>query len=124
MARVGGGAPYGKRAILKGHGYRWSDSNDGRPKSWYADVADNALECERRYLRDEIYSRAVEIDARRVTAIDRCSGRSLRAQHGDHDMTKDANDHTEYVPAPTAAAGAKRSLTGNWDIVVRIANNV
>jgi len=70
------GAPYGKRAILKGRGYRWSDGNDGRPKSWYADVADNALESERRYLRDEIYSRDVEIDARRVTAIDRCSGRS------------------------------------------------
>jgi DNA polymerase-3 subunit epsilon len=69
------GAPYGKRAILKGRGYRWSDGNDGRPKSWYSDVADDAIESELQYLRDEIYGRHVEIEPRRVTAFDRYSGR-------------------------------------------------
>ena len=69
------GAPYGKRAILKGRGYRWSDGNDGRPKSWYADVADDAIESERQYLRDEIYGRHVEIEQCRITAFERYSGR-------------------------------------------------
>jgi DNA polymerase-3 subunit epsilon len=69
------GAPYIKRAILKERGYRWSDGNDGRPKSWYADVAADVIEGERRYLREEIYGRHVDIDACRITAFDRYSGR-------------------------------------------------
>ena len=69
------GAPYAKRASLKERGYRWSDGNNGRPKSWYADVDDDAIEGERRYLREEIYGRDVEIEPRRIIAFDRYSGR-------------------------------------------------
>jgi DNA polymerase-3 subunit epsilon len=69
------GAPYPKREILKARGYRWNDGSDGRPRSWHADVAADAIESERRFLRDEIYGRDVEIDARPVTAVERYSSR-------------------------------------------------
>ena len=31
---------------LKARGYRWSDGSDGRPKSWWIEVAEEALDDE------------------------------------------------------------------------------
>ena len=36
------GAPYERKDLLKGRGYRWNDGSNGQPKAWYRDVA----ECE------------------------------------------------------------------------------
>jgi hypothetical protein len=37
--------------------YRWCDGSDGRPRSWYVDVCETALEDEITFLRSEIYLR-------------------------------------------------------------------
>lgn len=68
-------APYGKRGILKGRGYRWNNGCDGRPNSWHVDVAEDALENERRFLRHEIYGQDIHVDVRSITAFERYSGR-------------------------------------------------
>ncbi|MCS3731545.1 hypothetical protein FHR88_006631 [Bradyrhizobium betae] len=41
--------------VLKRRSYRWNDGNDGRPKAWHTDVAEDKLETESEFLRSEIY---------------------------------------------------------------------
>jgi DNA polymerase-3 subunit epsilon len=48
-------SPFDMKDQLKARGYRWADGNDGQPKSWWIDVAEDALEEELKYLRSEIY---------------------------------------------------------------------
>jgi DNA polymerase-3 subunit epsilon len=57
---------------LKARGYRWSDGSDGRPKSWWIELAEDAVDEELGYLRSEIY-RWDEADPpiKRLTAFDR-----------------------------------------------------
>jgi DNA polymerase III subunit epsilon len=69
------GAPFAFKDTLKRRGYRWNDGTDGRPRSWYTDVAEGALEIERTFLAAEIYPREIELDCREVTALDRFSNR-------------------------------------------------
>ncbi len=65
-------SPFDMKDHLKARGYRWSDGNDGRPKSWWIELGENALDDELRYLRSEIY-RWDEADPpiKRLTAFDR-----------------------------------------------------
>jgi len=65
-------SPFEMKEHLKARGYRWSDGSDGRPKSWWAEIAEESLDDELRYLRSEIY-RWEEADPpiRRLTAFDR-----------------------------------------------------
>ncbi|WDZ81432.1 3'-5' exonuclease (plasmid) [Ensifer adhaerens] len=65
-------SPFDMKDHLKARGYRWSDGSDGRPKSWWIEVADAALDDELGYLRSEIY-RWNEADPpiKRLTAFDR-----------------------------------------------------
>ena len=65
-------SPFEMKDHLKARGYRWSDGSDGRLKSWWIEVADDALEDELRYLRTEVY-RWPEADPpiRRLTAFER-----------------------------------------------------
>lgn len=70
------GAPFEKRGLLKDRGYRWDPGADGRPRAWFADVAEEALETEREFLRREVYGRDdIDIEARRIDAYDRYSTR-------------------------------------------------
>lgn len=69
------GAPFELRDMLKSRGYRWDAGDDGGTRAWYVDVAEAALDAERLFLLQEIYRRDVEIDARRLDAFDRYSGR-------------------------------------------------
>jgi DNA polymerase III subunit epsilon len=39
-------SPFDLKDTLKRRGYRWSDGNDGRPRSWYIDVAETQLDDE------------------------------------------------------------------------------
>lgn len=66
------GSPFDMKDLLKGRGYRWSDGSDGRPKSWWVELDEDALDHELRFLRTEIY-RWPEADppVRRLTAYDR-----------------------------------------------------
>jgi DNA polymerase-3 subunit epsilon len=65
-------SPFEMKDHLKARGYRWSDGSDGRPKSWWVEVADDMLDDELRYLRTEIY-RWPDADPplKRLTALER-----------------------------------------------------
>ncbi|MCY1249767.1 hypothetical protein D9M72_633330 [compost metagenome] len=69
-------SPFEMKDQLKGRGYRWSDGSDGRPKSWWIEIGEEALDEELRYLRTEIY-RWSEADPPmvRLTAFDRFKAR-------------------------------------------------
>lgn len=70
-------APFERKDFLKFRGYRWCDGSDGRARAWSVDVADDALDSELAFLRREIYRRHdVDIDARRISAFERYSGRA------------------------------------------------
>ena len=49
----------------------WSAVTPGRPKSWFAEIAEDAYEAELAFLRQEIYRRNVEPFIQRVTAFER-----------------------------------------------------
>jgi len=68
-------APYDLKDKLKARNYRWSDGGDGRPRSWWTDVADHQLEAELEHLRSEIYGVEVDLSPRRMTAFERYSAR-------------------------------------------------
>lgn len=66
------GSPFDMKDLLKARGYRWSDGSDGRPKSWWIEIAEEGLDDELHYLRSEIY-RWPDADPprQRLTAFDR-----------------------------------------------------
>jgi DNA polymerase-3 subunit epsilon len=68
-------SPFELKDSLKKRGYRWSDGSDGRPKSWYVDVCETALEQEIVFLKMEIYQRDVEPRLQTLTAFTRFSAR-------------------------------------------------
>jgi DNA polymerase III subunit epsilon len=69
-------SPFELKDVLKRRGYRWSDGNDGRLKSWYLDVGEDGLESEVAFLRTEIYQRDIEPRFQALTAFDRFSVRA------------------------------------------------
>jgi DNA polymerase-3 subunit epsilon len=69
-------SPFELKDVLKRRGYRWSDGNDGRLKSWYLDVGEDGLESEIAFLRTEIYQRDIELRFQALTAFDRFSVRA------------------------------------------------
>jgi DNA polymerase-3 subunit epsilon len=69
-------SPFDLKEILKRRGYRWSDGSDGRPRSWYVDVDEIALDDEIAFLKTEIYLRDVEPRLQTLTAFTRFSIRA------------------------------------------------
>lgn len=69
-------SPFDLKDSLKRRGYRWSDGNDGRPRSWYIDVDESKLGDEIAFLKTEIYLRDVEPRLQTLTAFDRFSVRA------------------------------------------------
>ena len=69
------GSPYETKDILRERGYRWSPGGDGRLKSWYKEVDSDDKDAEIKYLKDEIYVKAVEPRVDKVTALERYSDR-------------------------------------------------
>ena len=69
-------SPFELKDTLKRRGYRWSDGSDGRPRSWYVDVDETALDSELAFLKAEIYLRDVELPQRMLTAFNRFSART------------------------------------------------
>jgi DNA polymerase III subunit epsilon len=70
------GSPFDLKDTLKARGYHWNDGSDGRPKSWFIDVAEDKRDSELSYLKEEIYQREVDIECRAMTALDRFSNRT------------------------------------------------
>lgn len=68
-------SPFELKDSLKRRGYRWSDGTDGRPKSWYVDVGECAVDDELAFLKAEIYLRDVEPRLQTLTAFTRFSSR-------------------------------------------------
>lgn len=65
-------SPYEMKDHLKGRGYRWSDGSDGRPKSWWIEVDEDALRDELHYLRSEVYGfEDADPPVQHLTAFDR-----------------------------------------------------
>ncbi len=65
-------SPFDLKDNLKSRGYRWSDGTDGRPKAWWIEVGEDALDEELRYLRSEIYRHPdADPPVRHLTAFDR-----------------------------------------------------
>jgi DNA polymerase III subunit epsilon len=69
-------SPYDLKDTLKRRGYHWSDGSDGRPRSWYVDVDEIALDDEIAFLKTEIYLRDVEPRLQTLTAFTRFSIRA------------------------------------------------
>jgi DNA polymerase-3 subunit epsilon len=68
-------SPFELKDALKKRGYKWSDGNDGRPKSWYVDLDETEVDTEISFLRKEIYLREVEPRTQSLTAFTRFSAR-------------------------------------------------
>ncbi|WP_407147839.1 3'-5' exonuclease [Bradyrhizobium sp. ORS 86] len=68
-------SPFDLKDSLKRRGYRWSDGSDGRPRSWYIDVGETALDDEIAFLRTEIYLRDIDPRVQKLTAFSRFSAR-------------------------------------------------
>ena len=68
-------APFDFKDILKARGYRWADGTAG-PKAWYTDIADEKLNDELKYLRSEIYQREINLNKKKITALERFSVRA------------------------------------------------
>ncbi|SCB39988.1 DNA polymerase-3 subunit epsilon [Rhizobium hainanense] len=65
-------APFDLKDVLKARSYRWSDGSDGRPKSWWIEIAEEAMDHELRFLRTEIYRwQDADPPVQRLTAFDR-----------------------------------------------------
>ncbi|UQR62367.1 3'-5' exonuclease [Bradyrhizobium sp. C-145] len=68
-------SPFELKDSLKRRGYRWNDGSDGRPKSWYIDVTEDAFADEIAFLRAEIYLRDADPRVQELTAFSRFSTR-------------------------------------------------
>jgi DNA polymerase-3 subunit epsilon len=65
------GSPFDMKDTLKKRGYRWNDGTNGRPKSWFIEIAEDMYKAELKFLRQEIYRRDVEPFTQRITAFER-----------------------------------------------------
>lgn len=64
-------SPFDMKDHLKARGYRWSDGSDGRPKSWWVELPEAALDEELHFLRAEIYRWDADPPVKYLTAFDR-----------------------------------------------------
>ena len=64
-------SPFDMKDVLKARGYRWNDGTNGRPKSWWVEVDEEAGEAELAFLRREVYRREVEPYTQKITAFER-----------------------------------------------------
>jgi DNA polymerase III subunit epsilon len=69
-------SPFDLKDQLKRRGYRWNDGNDGRPRSWFVDVSEDARDEEMRFLKEAIYQREIDLIVQRITAANRFSIRA------------------------------------------------
>jgi len=74
-------AAFDKKDELKKRHYRWSDGSGSLPKSWWTTIAEDLLEAELDYLKDEIYGgRQLTLPMSTITARTRYSYRAQEMQ--------------------------------------------
>jgi DNA polymerase-3 subunit epsilon len=64
-------SPFDLKDLLKKRGYRWNDGSDGRLKSWWTEVPEEAYPDELCFLQTEIYRSSVEPAIQKITAYER-----------------------------------------------------
>lgn len=69
------GSPFEFKDQLKARGYRWNGEENGRPRAWYIDVADEQKEPELVFLKSDIYQHDIDLTPSRITAYERFSER-------------------------------------------------
>ncbi|MEM6640093.1 MAG: 3'-5' exonuclease [Pseudomonadota bacterium] len=68
-------SPFETKDQLRLRGYRWNNGDNGHPKAWYIDVADDDAETELAWLRSEIFKRQVTLPTTAITPFNRFSQR-------------------------------------------------
>jgi len=70
-------APFERKALLKGRGYRWASGELRTPRAWWRDVPECLVDAEVSYLRDHVYGDPGALPLlRRVTSLERFSVRA------------------------------------------------
>lgn len=65
------GSPFHTKDILKERGYRWNNGSDGRPKSWWVEVEEEAHAAKIAFLYEEICHLEVDVWVERLSACER-----------------------------------------------------
>ena len=104
-------SPFELKDSLKRRGYRWSDGTDGRPKSWYVDVGESAVDDELAFLKAEIYLRDVEARLQTLTAFTRFSSRT-RVHANEQTMSH------QKLKADLPVRHKETVMTDRYDVVV------
>jgi DNA polymerase-3 subunit epsilon len=66
------GSAFEAKDALKARAYRWSGGEDGRPKSWYTEIATDSVEGESAWLRENAYpGRRENIRVEEVSQLER-----------------------------------------------------
>ncbi|MGI9452219.1 MAG: 3'-5' exonuclease [Geminicoccaceae bacterium] len=68
-------APFDAKDILKARGYAWNPGDDGRPRAWFVDVDEEALEDERGFLFEKVYAGDPRFQESRIDYNNRFSDR-------------------------------------------------
>ena len=69
-------SPFDLKNSLKSRGYRWNPDGNPSPRAWYVEVADDKLEAELSFLKEEIYQREIDLLVHRLTAYNRFTDRN------------------------------------------------
>ncbi len=70
-------APFGAKEALRERRYRWNGGENGRPRAWWREIAENDLEAEMRWLTDNVYEgKRPPVSPQRITALERYSVRA------------------------------------------------
>ncbi len=64
-------SPFDRKDALRSRGYKWNNGDDGRARSWWTEIPEGAVDEEKRFLREEIYRRQVDLPQEIVTAHER-----------------------------------------------------
>lgn len=68
-------SPFESKDLLKARGYRWNGGEDGRPKAWYKDLADDELDAEQAFLETNVYGGKRQLPVDTINAFNRFSAR-------------------------------------------------
>jgi DNA polymerase-3 subunit epsilon len=69
-------SPFEARDVLRNRGYRWSNGNDGKLRSWFLDVVERGLQAELDFLQGEVFGGDADLPVTRVTPYERFSNRA------------------------------------------------
>ncbi|MBJ7577470.1 3'-5' exonuclease [Devosia sp. MC532] len=69
------GVPYSNRTTFVDRGYRWNADTTFGPKGWWIELREEALNSEREFMEAQLLCNSVQLDVRRLSALDRFTAR-------------------------------------------------